>query len=201
MEEIKQHNDKLQKADVISTARKHWLFLILPFILILFGLVLLNFTIWWKLAGVVLILFQGAKVLSLLSVRWTLTAHNLIITSGFLPWKKVYLQVPVFDIYEAYMTYGTLGHFLNYGNIFIRRTEGSTSQLSSANMASVRKFQEQVNKVVQEYKVRKNTINLGHIQESITKALKELCALKSGGMISDEEFSLLKRKIINGSND
>lgn len=200
MEEIKQHTNKLQKADVISTARKHWLFLILPFILILFGLVLLNFTFWWKLAGIVLILVQGAKTLSLLSVRWALTAHNLIITSGFLPWKKVYLQVPVFDIYEAYMTYGTLGHFLNYGNIFIRRTEGSTSQLSSTNMASARKFQEQVNRVVQEYKVRKNSVKLGHIQDSITKELRELCALKSGGMISEEEFSLLKRKIINGSN-
>lgn len=102
--------------------------------------------------------------------------------------------------YTKPMTYGTLGHFINYGNIFIRRTEGSTSQLSSANMASARKFQEQVNKVVQEYKVRKNSVKLGQIQDRITKELRELCALKSGGMISEEEFSLLKRKIINGPN-
>ncbi|MCE7042796.1 SHOCT domain-containing protein [Dyadobacter sp. CY312] len=187
------------QTDFEITAKKHWLTFILPGIIVLMGILMLGSSTVWKVLGAVLILFNVIKLISLGSVRWTLSPAGLYVTRGILPWTKIQMQIPIFDIYESLVSFGMFGHFLGYGHISIRRTEGVTSVIGETSMTGAKEFSGQINQLVQDYKMRKNTliVNQAYASPSISQQLKHLADLKNSGELTQDEYDTMKSRLIN----
>lgn len=189
------------------TIKKHWTVYIMPGIIILVALffVYLSFGITTKWISIGLLVFASIvaiskilTVLNLASVRWSFNGGELLVTKGFLPWKKTHIQIPIFDIYDSSVSSGFMGHYLNFAHISIRRTEGMTSQLSERNLRSAVFFSGIVNQYVQEYKKEQNTTSQNQPRKSdVSLELQRLADLKNTGAITQEEFERLKRKLID----
>jgi hypothetical protein len=183
------------------TAKKHWATFIIPGVLVLIGLLFLTSSTIWKVLGLLLIVFNIIKLISLNSVKWTLTSSDLYITKGFLPWAKTQIQVPIFDIYDSSCSSGMFGHFFGFGHVFIRRTEGNTTQVSETSLVGAKDFSGHINQFVQDYKKSKNNIiiNQAPINQSIVEELKHLADLKKNGELTQVEYDTMKSRLIKGS--
>ena len=80
----------------MAISKKHWSTYIWPTFAVLLGLLFLIVKSY--IFGFILIIVGITKVLSNKSTFWTLTEEDLIIKSGFLPWKKTYFEIPKEDI-------------------------------------------------------------------------------------------------------
>ena len=135
------------------------------------------------------------KVLYLASVRWAFNGGELVVTHGVLPWKKSHIQIPVFDIYDSSVTNAFWGHYLHFGHIAIRRTEGMTSHIGERYLGSAVDFSATVNQYVQEFK-RSQKVNPNNGKD-ITLELERLSYLKNIGSLTEEEFEKMKKKLID----
>lgn len=189
------------------TIKKHWTVYIMPGIIILVALffVYLSFGITTKWISIGLLVFSSIvalskilTVLNLASVHWSFNGGELRVTKGFLPWNKTHIQIPIFDIYDSSVSSGFIGHYLNFAHISIRRTEGMTSQLSERNLYGAVNFSGIVNQHVQEYKKGQNLKGSSAIQAGdVGMELQRLVDLKNTGVLNEEEFERLKRKLID----
>lgn len=188
------------------TIKKHWSVYVIPAVILLLSLfsVFVSFSVKTKWLSIGLLVFgtffaisKTVKLLQLASVKWTFNGDELHVTRGFLPWNKTRIQIPIFDIYDSSVSSGFLGHYLNFGHISIRRTEGMTSQLSERHLGRAVHFSGIVNQYVQEYKKGKNDVNIiqGHEDDLVIK-LQRLVDLKNSGALSEEEFAELKKRLI-----
>lgn len=188
------------------TIKKHWTVYIVPSIFLLAALffVYLSFGIKTKWISVGMLVFASftavskiMKILNLASVSWTFNGRELQVRRGVLSWKKTLIQIPIFDIYDSSISNGFLGHYLNFGHISIRRTEGMTSQLSERHMAGALNFSGHVNHCVQEYKKGQNLVNsVKGESKDVVMMIQRLVDLKNTGVLSEEEFERLKKKVI-----
>lgn len=189
------------------TIKKHWTVYIIPGIIILVALffVYLSFGVTTKWISISLLVFASIvalskilTVLNLASVRWSFNGGELRVTKGFLPWNKTHIQIPIFDIYDSSVSSGFMGHYLNFAHISIRRTEGMTSQLSESYLAKAAGFSSVLNKFVQDYKKDQSFVNKNPAQTSdVGLELQRLVDLKNTGVLNEEEFERLKRKLID----
>jgi|GEM_PF-4406616 len=189
------------------TIRKHWSVYVWPSLIILVAIfaIYVSFSIITKWLSLFLLIFgtlgaisKAIKLLYLSSVKWTFNGGELQVSRGFLPWKKTHIQIPIFDIYDSSVSSGFLGHYLNFANISIRRTEGMTSQLSDSHLARAVTFSGILNQYVQEYKKGKNADSKNDVPViDLSQEIQKLTDLKNTGAITQEEFEKLKKKLID----
>lgn len=195
---------------ILAYSKKHWFASILPAFLVFLGIAwILSFKIFNIILGLLLLFYAGTRLLANRQTSWMLTNDLLIIKSGFLPWRRVYYEIPKEDIYEAYFTQGIAGSMLKFATIVVRRNDGSASYFSESKMADFEEMIGRINDVVVKLKKSNQHIvaNTGEIvselkrqnanAQLIADELYKLSALKEKGLITDEEFNAQKRKLIN----
>lgn len=190
---------KLKKTNFELTTKKHWSTFTVPAVLILIGFFMLAAFSFVKYVGIALIIFNAIKILSLKTVKWTLTSNELNITKGILPWAKTEVQIPIFDIYESLVSFGMFGHFFGYGNITIRRTEGITSQITETSLIGAKNFSAEINNLVQQYKKNKHNVTANQLSTTrgVGEELRQLVDLKNNGELTQQEYDEMKQKIIS----
>ncbi|MFV0553627.1 MAG: SHOCT domain-containing protein [Mangrovibacterium sp.] len=211
MNEIKKSNQDL-RIDGVLESRKHWLAYVLP----IYGIVLSLTVMWLALMDlsetvnatvfgyVFLILGLIALVVSLNilwrinSCRWMLTEEELIIKTGFLPWKKSHFEIPIEDINEAYVSFEFWGKLLGYARLTIRRTEEVTSCFSSNMMVNhtilMRKISSEVKKLKKMSRQVQDVSNVSKFP--VSDELMKLQELHDTGVISEAEFATLKDSLL-----
>lgn len=197
----------MSENNILIISKKHWWSYIPPPFTILFVVLLFlgfyfsytkELTIALSPIAVFFIIKYIYVILVNLTTTWTLTTKYLIIKSGFLPWKKYEAHVPIFNIYEARYSKSFLGTFLGFANLIIHDTKGNTSRYFEKTMNRPRKITSAINGLIAEIQTNNETeISKNTDTISITSELRNLAALKDEGIISENEYSLLKSKIIN----
>lgn len=195
MEQIGQPHDRRTEM-IMAISKKHWATYIFPAIAVFIGIICL-FTGHY----LIMLLFFIAgitKLLSNKSTAWTLTNEDLIIKSGFLPWRKVYYVIPKEDIFEAYYRKSAIGTIFGYGTLNIRRTEGTTTSFHEKGMTNPDEITGSINSLIRELKKnpKVNFVNL-NTNHSIADEIQKLVELKNQGLLSEEEFSAHKQKLID----
>jgi len=150
----------------------------------------------WVLLLVGLVLLSAAfRWLELRSIAWVVTAEDVIVQGGWLPWKKYRFDIPINSIFEAYYSIGFWAKLLNYGHCTLRRTEGTTSSFSVTYLARARELTGLINQRVKQYRKRQE-------QPAVTRAggdvdeLKDLASLRANGSITGAEYETMKQRII-----
>lgn len=183
---------------VACESKKHWVVFVIPFFMIIVGLFFMLTTMkYYIMAGIVIILFSVMKILDYKSSKWILTKNELIIKSGFMPWKKTYFDIPIENIFEAYYEHDLLSNIFGYGHLNIRRTDGSTSTFRTTKMKNQKKITSNINTMVRELKNQEKIMNIPQSVVSTVDELYKLSQLKQQGVLTDEEFERMKQKLIN----
>ncbi|TPN88055.1 SHOCT domain-containing protein [Aquimarina algicola] len=95
-----------------------------------------------------------------------------------------------------------MGTLLGFGGIYIRRTDGVTSKIYQLTMNNHKKMVSEINNAISLYKNDQNEKNeVLTSKESLSDELRKLADLNKDGVISDEEFEKLKRKLLNNVLD
>ena len=193
-------------------SRKHWysytmdIFLILLFVVVAaafyyktneiakihpyFRIGILIFVIWMLYNAI-------RRIILKFRVEWTFENNTLTTKSGFLPWRRDVFKMDISQIYDAYYSKSFMGTLLGYGGLHIRRTDGVTSKASQSTMANHKKIISEINNCIAIYKKNGPTKNENlSSSKSLSDELKKLADLNKDGVISDDEFEKLKRKII-----
>lgn len=194
-------------SNIVCESKKHWSTYILPIILIFHAIPFLFMGLYggvrlivWLIAGVILLFVTMNSILRNLSTKWILTQEELIIKSGFLPWKKTYFEIPIETIYEAYYQYGFWAKIFGYGHLNIRRTEGSTSSFRTTAMTNCDVITQSINTEVKTLKKSKQVPQQSSVtQYSVADELMKLSELMTKGIITQEEFAEQKAKLLKGN--
>lgn len=195
MEQIRYSHDQISKT-IIAISKKHWSTYIWPVVASVLGLILLIGKSY--LLGIIFLPAGVMKILSNKSTSWILTDQELIIRSGFLPWRKTYLEIPKEDIYEAFYSNGFLANIFGYGSLTIRRTDGTTSAITNDGMTNPKEIIGAINSLVREIKKNLSGNQLNHNNLAIiADEIEKLIELKNQGLIDNEEFLFYKQKLIN----
>ncbi len=197
MEQIRHSHDRTVDT-ILAISKKHWATYILPTVAVLFGLFFLLGK--YNIIGIGLIFFGVTKILTNKSTSWTLTNEDLVIKSGFTPWRKLYFEIPKEDIYEALYHRTIFGSIFGFGDLSVRRTDGSTSTFSCSGMTDPKEITGSVNALVRETKKssKNNTVNFTN-NISLADEIQKLAELKNQGILNDEEFNVQKQRLINHS--
>lgn len=184
---------------VICQSKKHWIVYVFPYFMIVLGLFFMLTTLkYYVIAGIAFIVISVMKILKYKSTQWTLTDTDLIIKSGFLPWRKTYLNIPVDTIFEAYYKHDLLSNIFGYGHLYIRRTEGMTSGFDESAMIKHGEITGKINTMIRELKKPQTQQITPQTQKSSNiDELVKLTELHRQGAITDEEFERLKQRLIN----
>ena len=195
MEQIRFSHDR-NVDTILSVSKKHWSTYIIPFFGLLLGLLFLFGKTYF--IGIGLLFFGILKILSNRSTSWLLTNEDLIIKSGFLPWKKTYFEIPKEDIFEAFYSHGLFANIFGYGRLTIRRTDGTTSAFSTGGMTNPKEIIGSINSLVREIKKNRkmNFLNVNN-NHSIADEINKLVELRNQGLLNDEEFNIQKQRLIN----
>ena len=195
--------DMLERVEINLVIKKHWVvyvkqvaifILALLFIYMSFGIKAKWFSIVVLIFGVIIAIKKILKLVYLSSVTWIFNGNELWVVRGVFPWNKTRIQIPIFDLYDSAVYNNFLGHYLNFGHIRIRRTEGLTSQIQENYLAKAVNFSQTLNLYIQEYKKR----NTNQSQKSdLGMELQRLVDLKDTGAITGEEFEKLKKRLID----
>lgn len=188
-------------------SKKHWIVYASYGILILIGLLciftnkIFSSEVFGRPIGLILVVYNVFKMLSVSKVKWELTSKELIISGGLMPWSKTEFQVPIYTVFESFYSRSILGHFLNYGTITIRRTEGSTSHIVETRLANVRHLSAIINSLVDENKKKETAVikpsPKSQTATSIAEELAKLSELKTQGHLTPEEFDQMKKKLLS----
>jgi len=150
----------------------------------------------WVLLPVGLVLLSAAfRWLELRSIAWVVTAEDVIVQGGWLPWKKYQSHLPIDTIFEAYSGIGFWAKLLNYGHCTLRRTEGTTSSVSVRYLARARELTGLINQKVRDYRKRQERSAVTRSGSDVDE-LKDLASLKANGSISGAEYETMKQRII-----
>lgn len=87
-----------------------------------------------------------------------------------------------------------------FGNLTIRRTEGTTSTFSCYGMTDPKEIMGSVNSLVRKLKKNQktNTVNFTN-NISLADEIQKLVDLKNQGILNDDEFNAQKQMLINNS--
>lgn len=130
-------------------------------------------------------------------VEWIFENNVLTTKSGLLPWRRSEFETDISQIYEAYFTKSFMGTILGFGGLHIRRTDGVTSNIFQFSMNNHKKMVSEINKAISTNKIHQDEKSeVITPKESLTDELRKLADLNKDGVISNEEFEKLKRKII-----
>ncbi len=195
MEQIRQSHDRTVNT-ILAISKKHWATYIIPLFALILGLLFVISKSY--IFGIVLTFFGIIKILSNKSTSWTLTNEDLVIKSGFMPWRKTYFEIPKEDIYEAFYSRSMFGSMFGFGNLAIRRTEGTTSTFSCSGMTDPKEIMGSINSLVREIKKnpKTNTVNFTNTI-SLADEIQKLVELKNQGILNDDEFNVQKQRLIN----
>ncbi|OLC96952.1 MAG: hypothetical protein AUJ00_03045 [Gemmatimonadetes bacterium 13_1_40CM_3_70_6] len=150
----------------------------------------------WVLLLVGLVLLSAAfRWLELRSIAWVVTAEDVIVQGGWLPWKKYRFEIPINSVFEAYYSIGFLAKLLNYGHCTLRRTEGTTSSFSVTYLARARELTGLINQKVKQYRKRQEQPAVKRAGGDVDE-LKDLASLKANGSITGAEYETMKQRII-----
>jgi len=150
----------------------------------------------WVLLLVGLVLLSAAfRWLELRSIAWVVTAEDVIVQGGWLPWKKYRFDIPINSIFEAYYSIGFWAKLLNYGHCTLRRTEGTTSAFSVTYLARARELTGLINQKVKQYRKRQEQPAVKRAGGDVDE-LKDLASLKANGSITGAEYETMKQRII-----
>lgn len=195
MDQVRFSHDRTT-GTILAISKKHWSTYIWPAFVVLLGLTFLLSKNY--IFGSIILIIGVTKILSNKSTSWTLTDEDLIIRSGFLPWRKIYFEIPKEDIYEAFYSYGFFANIFGFGNLTIRRTEGTTSSFSCSGMTNPKEIVGSINSLVREIKKnpKANFLNINS-NYSVADELQKLVELKNQGLLNEDEFNAQKRKLID----
>lgn len=144
------------------------------------------------------ILYKSIRGIILnLRVKWIFKNNRLTVKSGFLPWRRTNFGIDISQIYEAFYSTNFIGTLLGYGSLQIRRTDGVTSKVMQYKMSNHKKIISSINNCIilnKENKSHKTQTIIS--KESVSDELRKLADLNRDGVISEDEFTKLKRKII-----
>lgn len=131
-------------------------------------------------------------------IEWVFENNTLTTKSGLLPWNRTVFKTDISQIYEAFFTQSFMGTILGFGGLHIRRTDGVTSKIFQFSMNNHKKMVSGINRAISNYKNNQNEkVEVIASQGSLTDELIKLADLNKDGVISDEEFEKLKKKIID----
>lgn len=184
---------------VICTSKKYWIVYVFPCLMIFLGLIfVLSGLKYYTAVGTFFVAVFVLKILGLKSTKWILTDNELIIKSGFLPWRKTYFDIPIDTIFEAYYRHNLLSNIFGYGYLYIRRTEGLTSGFKEPAMTKHGEIAGKINAMIRDLKKSQSQHFIPQ-QQVLSQAdeLLKLTELHRQGVLSDEEFQQMKQKLIN----
>lgn len=195
MEQIGHSHDR-NIDTILAISKKHWSTYIIPILAVLWGLSFLS-SFFFPI-GIILMFFGIFRILSNKSTFWTLTNEDLVIKSGFLSWKKTHFEIPKEDIFEAFYHKSMFGSLFGFGNLTVRRTEGTTSTFSTSGMTEPHVITGSINSLVRKIKKNPKT-NIMNFTNNISLAdeIQKLAELKNQGILDDTEFNIQKQRLIN----
>ena len=194
METFEQSNPT-NTSDIIAVSKKHWCTLIIPVILCFICLNL--FLTKHPILAAICLAIAIPRTIAILRTSWTLTPQFLIIQGGFLPWKRIYLQIPKENIYESFYSKSLLGTIFGFSNITIRKTDGNTSGLEGYFMNNAKQFTSEINSMVYDLKKKEAPIaTFVHSNHSVADEIQKLAQLRNQGVITEEEFQVQKAKLM-----
>ncbi len=184
---------------VICQSKKHWIVYVFPYFMIVLGLFFMLTTLkYYVIVGIAFIAISVMKILKYKSTKWTLTDTDLIIKSGFLPWRKTYFNIPIDTIFEAFYKHDLLSNIFGYGHLYIRRTDGSTSAFGTPTMTKHGEITGKINTMIRELKKPQSQYFASQPQtSSLADELVKLTELHRQGAITDDEFERMKQRLIN----
>ncbi len=151
-----------------------------------------------KICGILLLVPVIMRILRIATVTWTLSEEAILIESGLLPWQKHEHYIAIYDIYECLTHTGFLGHFLNYGDVAVRKNDGTNSAYTGTKLNGAQDLSQRINSLVHEHKKNGNptVTNYNVIVNSVSIELERLSSLLHAGKLSQEEYDVLKQRII-----
>lgn len=196
--------------------RKHVVAYLGPGIVVAIGLLLLAGGPLLGFIGVIVLGIGVNKILHLRAARWIVTADGVSTRVGWLPWRRGGLFVPVEHVYEAYYHRSFLGHYFGFGDLSLRRSDGTTTTLAMDDLAGADDICGEINALVRERHVERRAAT--HAQISLAgdihrtmhahalattsvsaplQALEQLAGLRERGALSEEEFAREKARLLN----
>ncbi len=153
--------------------------------------------LWFFVAVVVIIALGALKWKSLNSTRWVVKQNQLIREWGFLPWTKRQFTYSTM-ILEAGYKVGFFKTLFGYSTIWMTTSHGTTQEHSEPYMKDVKRLAEEILLMVRRCKEAEEPAAAAAPQKSAVDELKELAALRANSDLSDEEFEMMKAKILEG---
>jgi Short C-terminal domain len=154
--------------------------------------------------GVVALLVAGRRLhtfLILRSFRFTVTENDVTTAAGVLPWRKFYVTMPYETIFEAIYQHGVLGHFLHYGSVMVRRSEGMTTAWRETRVRDGHVLARLINDQLAQHRATLKPRTATAARADGVESLAELAKLRANGDITREEYELMKAKIIGTPPD
>ncbi len=153
----------------------------------------------WTGVNIYLVLTFTYQLFYMRTIEWIVGDEGVTIKRGILPWSKIDLHHPYDTIFEAYYGFGFFAKLFGYGECFIRRTEGSTTEFSEEKMRNPDKIVGMINEKLKELKRQMQGQGTPVAARTDVEELANLAQLKDDGAITTEEFETMKRKVIERS--
>jgi len=150
----------------------------------------------WTGINIYLVLTSIYNLFYIRTIQWIVTDEGVTIKQGILPWAKIDFHHPYDTIFEAYYGFGFFAKLFGYGTCHIRRTEGSTTEISGEKMRKPGKIVGLINDQLKEQKQRAQGQVAPAAARTDVEELGHLAKLKEDGAITNEEFDTMKRKVI-----
>jgi uncharacterized membrane protein YdbT with pleckstrin-like domain len=150
----------------------------------------------WTGINIYLVLTFIYHLFYIRTIKWIVTDEGVTVKQGILPWAKIDFLHPYDTIFEAYYGFGFFAKLFGYGTCHIRRTEGSTTEISEEKMQSAGKIVGLINDRLKELKRQMQGQGTPAAARTDAEELAHLAQLKQDGAITAEEFETMKRKVI-----
>ena len=157
------------------------------------------FMIYGILTFGLFVLYTNLRAIVLnLKVKWMFDDQVLLIKSGLLPWHRTNFGIDVSKIYEMYYKNNFMGTILGYGTLHVRQTDGVSSHKVGFSMTKHKKMTATINEAINNYKNESKFKVSGNANttENISNELMRLAHMHRDGIITNEEFTALKKKLI-----
>jgi len=195
MKSFKQKQPETEK--IICKSEKHFITYVFPILVIFFGFYLLfKRGLISEFIGIIVILSAIINILAKIKSKWILLEDKLIIKTGFLPWKRVYFEITIDTIFEAYYQSNFFSQLLGYANLNVRRTDGISSGFRIEKMSNYKQMTSAINQLVKEFKAKTLKSSQTTMPKSVSDELFKFINLRDKEIISEEEFQIIKKKLL-----
>jgi hypothetical protein len=130
------------------------------------------------------------------TIRWVVRNDGVRVSRGILPWRKSSFLYAYETIFEAYYTHTFLGHWLNYGTVAIRRTEGITSTMADRRIRDAKTLTTLINSNLKNLRTVMKPVTAAASEPGVVERLTELARLKASGDINADEYEVMKARTI-----